>query len=98
MQKRVSNAIRGLVESDENPIVSIHDHGAGGHLNCLSELVEETGGLINLDLKENPFGFIISELDWGGKSLPLGVGASKKSSQAILENVNYAFFTVVSVV
>ena len=49
MQKRAANAIRGLVESDENPIVSIHDHGAGGHLNCLSELVEETGGLINLD-------------------------------------------------
>ena len=35
MQKRAANAIRGLVESDNNPIVSIHDHGAGGHLNCL---------------------------------------------------------------
>jgi phosphoribosylformylglycinamidine synthase len=49
MQKRAANAIRALVESDENPIVSIHDHGAGGHLNCLSELVEDTGGLIDLD-------------------------------------------------
>ena len=49
MQKRTANAIRGMVESDENFIVSIHDHGAGGHLNCLSELVEDTGGLINLD-------------------------------------------------
>ncbi|MFL9836919.1 phosphoribosylformylglycinamidine synthase [Flavobacterium sp. ST-75] len=49
MQKRAANAVRGLVESDENPIVSIHDHGAGGHLNCLSELVEETGGKIDLD-------------------------------------------------
>ncbi|MNK06456.1 Phosphoribosylformylglycinamidine synthase [compost metagenome] len=49
MQKRAANAIRGLVESDNNPIVSIHDHGAGGHLNCLSELVEETGGKIDLD-------------------------------------------------
>jgi phosphoribosylformylglycinamidine synthase len=49
MQKRAANAIRGLVESDTNPIVSIHDHGAGGHLNCLSELVEATGGLIDLD-------------------------------------------------
>jgi phosphoribosylformylglycinamidine synthase len=49
MQKRVANAIRAFVESDINPIISIHDHGAGGHLNCLSELVEETGGLINLD-------------------------------------------------
>ena len=49
MQKRAANAIRGLVESQNNPIVSIHDHGAGGHLNCLSELVEDTGGLIDLD-------------------------------------------------
>lgn len=49
MQKRAANAVRGMVESDHNPIVSIHDHGAGGHLNCLSELVEETGGLIDLD-------------------------------------------------
>lgn len=49
MQKRVANAIRTMMECDENPIVSIHDHGAGGHLNCLSELVEETGGKIHLD-------------------------------------------------
>ena len=49
MQKRAANAVRGMVEADHNPIVSIHDHGAGGHLNCLSELVENTGGLIDLD-------------------------------------------------
>ncbi len=49
MQKRAANAIRGMVESEENSIVSIHDHGAGGHLNCLSELVEDTGGKIDLD-------------------------------------------------
>ena len=49
MQKRAANAVRGMVESDDNAIVSIHDHGAGGHLNCLSELVEDTGGLIDLD-------------------------------------------------
>jgi len=54
MQKRVSNVIRAMVESSENPIVSIHDHGAGGHLNCLSELVEDTGGII--DLKALPVG------------------------------------------
>ena len=54
MQKRASNAIRGMVEADINPIVSIHDHGAGGHLNCLSELVEETGG--NIDLDKLPVG------------------------------------------
>ena len=54
MQKRVYNAIRAMVESGENPIISIHDHGAGGHLNCLSELVENTGGVI--DLQSLPVG------------------------------------------
>ena len=49
MQKRVSNVIRALTESEKNTIISIHDHGAGGHLNCLSELVEDTGGTIDLD-------------------------------------------------
>ncbi|WP_303676412.1 phosphoribosylformylglycinamidine synthase, partial [uncultured Muribaculum sp.] len=48
MQKRVSNVIRALAESDDNPIISIHDHGAGGHLNALSELVEATGGKIDI--------------------------------------------------
>jgi phosphoribosylformylglycinamidine synthase len=48
MQKRVSNVIRALAEIDTNPIVSIHDHGAGGHLNALSELVEDTGGKIDM--------------------------------------------------
>ncbi|MFO8086546.1 MAG: phosphoribosylformylglycinamidine synthase [Bacteroidales bacterium] len=49
MQKRVYNVIRAMAESDINPVVAIHDHGAGGHLNSLSELVEEAGGIIYLD-------------------------------------------------
>ena len=48
MQKRVANVIRALAEDGSNPIVSIHDHGAGGHLNALSELVEATGGKIDM--------------------------------------------------
>jgi len=54
MQKRVYNAIRALAEMDINPVISIHDHGAGGHLNCLSELVEATGGKI--DISKLPVG------------------------------------------
>lgn len=49
MQKRAANVIRALSESDINPIVSVHDHGAGGHLNALSELIEATGGIIHMD-------------------------------------------------
>jgi phosphoribosylformylglycinamidine synthase len=54
MQKRVYNALRALTESSENPVVSIHDHGAGGHLNCLSELVDGKGGRI--DISKLPIG------------------------------------------
>ncbi|MDR1980533.1 MAG: phosphoribosylformylglycinamidine synthase [Tannerellaceae bacterium] len=54
MQKRVANVIRTLAESENNPIISIHDHGAGGHLNCLSELVEATGG--HIDMSRLPVG------------------------------------------
>jgi phosphoribosylformylglycinamidine synthase len=50
MQKRVYNTIRALSEYDRNPVISVHDHGAGGHLNCLSELVEKTGGRIYIDM------------------------------------------------
>ncbi len=35
-------------------MVSIHDHGSAGHVNCLSELVEECGGLI--DMSKLPIG------------------------------------------
>jgi phosphoribosylformylglycinamidine synthase len=54
MQKRVANAIRAMVECDVNPVISIHDHGAGGHLNSLSELVEEQGG--HIDITKLPVG------------------------------------------
>ena len=54
MQKRANNLVRALCEEDVNPVVSIHDHGSAGHVNCLSELVEECGGLI--DMSKLPIG------------------------------------------
>ena len=54
MQKRAYNLVRALVEGDDNPVVSIHDHGSAGHLNCLSELVEECGG--EIDMTKLPIG------------------------------------------
>ena len=54
MQKRAYNVVRALCEEETNPVVSIHDHGSAGHVNCLSELVEECGGLI--DMSKLPIG------------------------------------------
>ena len=54
MQKRAYNLVRALVEEETNPVVSIHDHGSAGHLNCLSELVEDCGG--EIDMTKLPIG------------------------------------------
>lgn len=45
----VGNVIRRCIElGDLNPIVTIHDQGAGGPCNVLTELVEKAGGKIRL--------------------------------------------------
>ncbi|MBR4644392.1 MAG: phosphoribosylformylglycinamidine synthase [Bacteroidaceae bacterium] len=54
MQKRAYNLVRSLCEEEVNPVVSIHDHGSAGHVNCLSELVEECGG--HIDMTKLPIG------------------------------------------
>jgi phosphoribosylformylglycinamidine synthase len=54
MQNRVFRVVRSFLEAARNPIISIHDHGAGGHFNCLVELVEEQGGFI--DMSKLPVG------------------------------------------
>ncbi len=54
MQKRAYNLVRALCEEEVNPVVSIHDHGSAGHVNCLSELVEECGG--EIDMTKLPIG------------------------------------------
>ena len=70
MQKRVYNAIRFFAESTENPIKLIHDHGAGGHMNCLAELIEDTGGTID-----------VSKLPLGDKSLSVKEILSNESQE-----------------
>ena len=80
MQKRAANAVRGMVESEENFIVSIHDHGAGGHLNCLSEFVEDTGGKIDLD------NYLLVTLPYPQKKL-LGTNLKKEWDWLLLRSI-----------
>ena len=45
MEQKVNRVIRACIElGDANPIVSIHDQGAGGNGNVLKEIVEPAGG------------------------------------------------------
>ncbi len=83
MQKRVYNAIRAMVELDKNPIVSIHDHGAGGHLNSLSELVEKTGAII--EMEKLPVGDpTLSDKEIIGNESQERMGLILKASDAVL--------------
>jgi phosphoribosylformylglycinamidine synthase len=87
MQKRVANAIRALTESPNNPIVSIHDHGAGGHLNSLSELVEDTGA--EFDVKNFPVGdptLSVKEILGNESQERMGL-VIKKKDYKILEDI-----------
>ena len=49
MEQKMNRVIRACIEmGNHNPMMSIHDQGAGGPANVLKELVEKTGGKIEL--------------------------------------------------
>lgn len=49
MENRTNRVLRACVEMlDKNPIVSIHDQGAGGPSNVLTELMEPLGGRVEI--------------------------------------------------
>ncbi len=48
MENRANRVIRACIEREDNPISSIHDQGAGGPSNVLTELMEPLGGTINI--------------------------------------------------
>ena len=55
MEQKVNRVIRACVEmGEENPIVSIHDQGAGGNCNVLKEIVAPEGARIQV--RELPVG------------------------------------------
>ncbi len=60
----------------------------------LSKLIEDEG-FFDLNIREQPFRFMVKPLSWGSSNLYLGVGASKGAAKAILKNVYYAFLIVV---
>jgi phosphoribosylformylglycinamidine synthase len=49
MEQKMNRVIRACIEmGNRNPIISVHDQGAGGPANVLKELVEKAGGKIEL--------------------------------------------------
>ncbi|MBN1298722.1 MAG: phosphoribosylformylglycinamidine synthase, partial [Actinobacteria bacterium] len=49
MEQKLNRVVRACIEmGDENPVLSIHDQGAGGPCNVLTEIVDPAGGRINI--------------------------------------------------
>jgi phosphoribosylformylglycinamidine synthase len=49
MEQKMNRVVRACVElGDKNPIISIHDQGAGGPCNVVTELVDPAGGRIEI--------------------------------------------------
>lgn len=49
MEQKMNRVVRGCVEmGKDNPIISIHDQGAGGPCNVLTEITEPAGGRIDV--------------------------------------------------
>ena len=68
MEQKVNRVLRACVElGDDNPIVSIHDQGAGGNCNVLKEIVEPAGAVI--EVRDIPVGDVsLSVLEiWGAE-------------------------------
>jgi phosphoribosylformylglycinamidine synthase len=68
MEQKVNRVIRACVElGDANPIVSIHDQGAGGNCNVLKEIVDPAGARI--EVRDIPVGDdTLSALEiWGAE-------------------------------
>jgi phosphoribosylformylglycinamidine synthase len=49
MEQKVNRVIRACVEmGDDNPVISIHDQGAGGNCNVIKEIIYPAGAMISI--------------------------------------------------
>lgn len=54
--------------------------------------------IVEVPIKNTPYGFYVSFMNWGHSRFLLSLGASKSDSREVLKNINLAYFSVVGVV
>ncbi|MCY4419578.1 MAG: phosphoribosylformylglycinamidine synthase [Cytophagales bacterium] len=89
MQNRIARLIRAWLHHGENHgknlIRSIHDHGAGGHLNCLLELLESSGAKIYTSL------FPLGDESLSDKEILLNESQERMGLVIAKEDIDLAF-------
>jgi len=84
-------------QPDKPTIVATHDDLALYKVDTFLPHLKEDG-LFELNIRSNPYSLMLREQKWGDTEFILGLGASKSATTAILKNVKFAFFTVVSAI
>lgn len=84
------------VDKKKWPIIASHDDLELYHPNFFKEQLGK--GSFELNIRDIAYGFSVNPITWGKHQFYIGIGASKKAVQAVLRNVNYAFYTVVGVI
>lgn len=88
MEQKMNRVIRACIEmGDENPIISVHDQGAGGNCNVLKELVYPAGARI--DVRKIPLGDeTLSVLEiWGAEYQESNALLIRPEKADLLENL-----------
>jgi phosphoribosylformylglycinamidine synthase len=88
MEQKLNRVIRACIEMGNlNPILSIHDQGAGGPCNVLTEIVEPAGGRIEIrNIQTGDRTMSVLEI-WGAEYQERNALLIRKDSLDILESI-----------
>jgi len=88
MEQKLNRVIRACIEmGDQNPILSIHDQGAGGPCNVLTEIVEPAGGRIQIrNIQTGDKTMSVLEI-WGAEYQERNALLIRKDSLDIMEYI-----------
>lgn len=89
MENKLNRVIRTCIEmGDDNPILNIHDQGAGGLGNVCKEIIYPSGGEINLK-KVNLGDCNLSDLEiWAAEYQEVNLILIKEENKALLERIS----------
>lgn len=57
-----------------------------------------TNRFFDLNIRDNPYQFMLTQVKWGQDSVMMGLGASKSPARSVLQHINNAFFGVVGAI
>lgn len=84
---------RGVIVGSSHPDILLYSK------DMFARTVSQKDEMVfDLTLRNEPFGFMVSKVQWGNSFFYVGIGASKAETKSVLKKINYAFFTVIGAV